>query len=141
MPHFDKHFTLAEANSLLPRIREIFERIQILLGTARDKLKPEPENPAKLTPGRTNGKQRKDPLCTHHTREEITHEINDLISEIADQGIVIQDIYRGLIDFPAYIHGDEVFFCYEATDGETIQFWHPFDTGYSGRQPIPDDIV
>jgi hypothetical protein len=138
MPHFDKHFTLAEANSMLTRIREIFERIQTLLGEARENLKPPLESPEKLTPGRSNGKQHKP--HSFYTREEITQEINDLITEITDQGIVIQDIHRGLVDFPAYIHGEEVFLCFEIDDGENIKYWHGIEVGYAGRQPIPDDL-
>lgn len=138
MPHFDKHFTLAEANSMLPRIREIFDRIHFLLGEARENLKPPLASPAKLTPGRHNGKQHKSHSLP--TREEITHEINDLITEITDQGVVIQDIHRGLVDFPAYVHGEEVFLCYEIDDGEIILFWHGFEAGYAGRQPIPEDL-
>lgn len=103
---------------------------------ARENIKPIFDHPEKLSTGRTNGKHRK----IRRSREEITGEINDLITEIADQGIVIQDIYRGLIDFPAFIQGDEAFLCYELADGDSILYWHSLDSGYAGRQPIPDGM-
>lgn len=54
---------------------------------------------------------------------------------------MIQDVSRGLIDFPAIIGGDEVFLCYELTDGDSITTYHHLDAGYAGRQPLPDDLV
>ncbi len=139
MPHFDKHFTLAEALALLPRIREIFFRIQKLFDEAREGHTIILKNPEELTSGRTNGDQKK--FKPHRNREEITNEINELVIEIADQGIVIQDVYRGLIDFPAYVKGEEVFLCYELNDGDSINYFHSLDTGYAGRLPLPEDTV
>ncbi|MBN2326214.1 MAG: DUF2203 domain-containing protein [Candidatus Omnitrophica bacterium] len=140
MPHFDKHFTLDEANALLPRLQEIFRRVHDLVKEARGGRKPVFENPEKLTAGRTNGKQYKRTSPRPRNREEITKEINDLITEIADQGIVIQDIYKGLVDFPAFVNGEEVFLCYELSDGDRVRFFHAIDAGYAGRQPLPEDM-
>lgn len=136
MPHFDKHFSYAEANALIPRIQTIFNEIRRLIDEVRKNqgvIFPPPEQ---LSPGRINGSHKK----PRRTQEEITKTINDLITEITDQGIVIQDVYRGLVDFPTFINGDEVFFCYELSDGDSILFYHPLETGYAGRQPIPPDI-
>lgn len=130
MPHFDKHFTLEEANALLPRIREVFAEIQSLVAQARGER-------SKVIPlfGRsagTNGHSK-----NHLTeRETIMARINELISEITDRGIVIQDVTRGLIDFPAFIDGEEVFLCYELEDGDSIQFYHHLNSGYAGRTPL-----
>ncbi|MEW6236931.1 MAG: DUF2203 domain-containing protein [Candidatus Omnitrophota bacterium] len=135
MPHFDKHFSLNEANSLIPRLREIFHSMRALLEEARE-FHANPSNLAQGLKGRTNGTQ------FHHVRRrnEFQHRLNSLVSEIADQGIVIQDIERGLIDFPSIIEGEEVFLCYELSDGDEIQFWHELDAGYAGRKSLPVDF-
>lgn len=132
MPHFDKHFTLDEANALLPRYQEIFSKIQSLIDEARGGS----SNVIQLhsgggANGKTNGK--------HSSREETLKIINELISEITDAGVVIQDVSRGLIDFPAMVDGVEVFLCYELADGDAIQFYHELDAGYAGRRPIIGD--
>ncbi len=132
MPHFDKHFTFEEANALLPRYREIFAQIQSLIDAARG----QSSNVIQLhggggTNGKTNG--------AHTSRDAVMKQINELISEITDAGVVIQDVGRGLIDFPAFIDGAEVFLCYELSDGESIQFYHELDAGYAGRRPIIGD--
>ncbi|MGC9329297.1 MAG: DUF2203 domain-containing protein, partial [Candidatus Hinthialibacter sp.] len=123
-----------------PRLREIFQRVHALAIEARGTRKPPFENPEKLTAGRANGKQYIRTTPIPRSQEEITKEINDLITEIADQGIVIQDIYQGLVDFPAYVNGEEVFLCYELSDGDRIRFYHAIDAGYAGRQPLPENM-
>lgn len=137
MPYFDKHFTLVEATSLLPRLREIFQQIQSLVDEARQGPVLSHPEPFSLTPGRINGHASRLPRLS---REEITRRINDLVTEITDQGIVIQDINRGLIDFPAFLHGEEVFLCYELNDGDRIQYYHALNAGYAGRQKLPEDL-
>jgi hypothetical protein len=134
MTHFDKHFTLQEANSLIPRLREIFLEIHNRIDEARS---PRTTPPEEISPGRTNGHTRQ----PHRTREDILAEINNLITEITDQGIVIQDIQRGLVDFPAFIEGEEVFLCYELADGDEITAWHTLNAGYAGRKPLPEDLL
>jgi len=62
-------------------------------------------------------------------------EIKDLIEEFSRREIEIKDLERGLIDFPAFIAGKEVFLCWEK-DEEDIEFWHDLSTGYAGRERI-----
>jgi len=135
MPHFDKHFTLNEANSLIPRLREIFRSLRSLLEEARE-YHANPANLEQTLKGRTNGSRSQ----YEQRRQEFQHRLNGLVSEITDQGIVIQDIERGLIDFPSIVDGEEVFLCYELADGDDIQFWHELDAGYAGRKSLPDDF-
>ncbi len=136
MPHFDKHFTVNEANALIPRIREIFFQINALIEETRQTSTLLSLNPENLTPGRTNGRA----MNQKKSKEEVLKQINSLISEITDQGIVVQDITRGLVDFPAFIDKEEVFLCYELADGDTVQYWHELNAGYAGRNPLPDQL-
>jgi hypothetical protein len=57
------------------------------------------------------------------------------VAEFAERGIVLRDLDRGLIDFPAVRDGREIYLCW--VDGEDdIDFWHDLDAGYAGRQPL-----
>jgi hypothetical protein len=50
-------------------------------------------------------------------------------------GIVLRDLDRGLIDFPAIRDGREVYLCW--VEGEPdIGYWHELDAGYAGRQKL-----
>ena len=49
--------------------------------------------------------------------------------------IVVRDLDRGLVDFPALREGREVYLCW--VDGEPdIEFWHDLDAGFAGRRPL-----
>ncbi len=144
MPYFDKHFTVEEANRLIPWVQDIFHRIHSLIEEGQSLSKPKgkviplfPNVEAAGTNGSQNGKSH-----TPKTRsqEEIKAEINKLLAEISDAGIVIQDVGRGLIDFPGYVLGEEVFLCYELEDGDRITHWHHLDAGYAGRRPLEDEV-
>lgn len=71
--------------------------------------------------------------------EEKRHEAAyRLLNALQSQGIVIQDVERGLIDFPTIKDGREVFLCYELSDGLSIKYFHETDAGYAGRQPLSE---
>jgi hypothetical protein len=57
------------------------------------------------------------------------------LEEFRTREIVIKDLDRGLIDFPAIIGGREVFLCWEK-DEDDIEFWHDLDSGYAGRERL-----
>jgi hypothetical protein len=50
--------------------------------------------------------------------------------------IVLRDIDRGLIDFPALKDGEEVYLCWLIDDEDSIGFWHAPEAGFSGRRPL-----
>jgi hypothetical protein len=53
-------------------------------------------------------------------------------------GVLVKDLDRGLVDFPALRDGEEVLLCWEAGEDE-IAFWHGVDEGFAGRKPLPFD--
>ena len=49
--------------------------------------------------------------------------------------IVLRDLDRGLVDFPALREDREIYLCW--VDGEPeIGFWHELDAGSAGRQEL-----
>jgi hypothetical protein len=56
--------------------------------------------------------------------------------ELEAVDIVLRDIDRGLIDFPALRDGEEVYLCWLVDDEDSIGFWHAPETGFSGRRPL-----
>ena len=131
MAIFPKHFTLAEARASLPALRRRLLRIGELLAEARR---------AQETPGtshvvilRGNGKG---PIVSGAGRWK--EEAQRLIEEVADEGIQIKDLERGLVDFPHFLGGDpahEVFLCWHLGE-DTIDYWHEIDAGIAGRNPL-----
>jgi hypothetical protein len=62
-------------------------------------------------------------------------ELQRALGELQAMEVVLRDLERGLIDFPAMRDGREVYLCWEAGENE-IEFWHDIDAGYGGRKPL-----
>jgi len=127
MPRFEKHFTVEEARACLPDLRRRFEEIRALYQEL-DGLKAEYERV--LATIRMNGHA---PKRTGF--EERVGTLQQLVQEIVDQGIEIKDISRGLVDFPHWRDGEEVFLCWELGEDD-LCYWHRIEDGYAGRQPL-----
>lgn len=139
---FEKHYTLEEANELVPALRELFRRVHELMESALDE-GAESKKPAngRHMNGNGNGNgsgngHGHDESPAAMTPEERVAAANEMLKSVAARGIVIQDWRRGLIDFPTIREGEEVFLCYELADGGAIKFFHDIDAGYTGRQPL-----
>lgn len=127
MAVFEKHFTLAEARQELPWLRRQFARIRELLAYLQDATL-EAERIQKLV--RSNGHGSGHPQFGTQIGE-----IQKIVEAIGAKGIEIKDLQRGLIDFPHWREGEEVYLCWLA-DEEDITFWHTLDGGFSGRTPL-----
>jgi hypothetical protein len=62
-------------------------------------------------------------------------QVHDILKRFNAREIQIKDLDRGLIDFPAFVGGKEVFLCWEKGE-EDIEYWHDLDTGFSGRERL-----
>jgi hypothetical protein len=50
--------------------------------------------------------------------------------------VVLRDLDRGLVDFPALLDGREAYLCWVEAEEDEIAFWHDLDAGYTGRRPL-----
>jgi len=123
---FSKHYTREEAKALLPQVRKWIEQLE---QTRDHLLKVDKRLSSLMEPGRDAGGD----LVNSWARTMA--DFRSVMSEFQQREILIKDIDRGLIDFPAIIGGKEVFLCWEK-DEEDIEFWHDLDTGYAGRERL-----
>ncbi|MCI0746438.1 MAG: DUF2203 domain-containing protein [Verrucomicrobia subdivision 3 bacterium] len=126
MNQFRKHYSREEARALLPQIREWLKH----LGQVRNWLE---ECDSKIQHHFKSGNDVGGELANNWVR--LVVEFQRLIAEFTNREILIKDLDRGLLDFPAIIAGREVFLCWEK-DEEDIEFWHDLDTGYAGRERL-----
>ena len=136
---FDKHFTLAEANALLPSVKEVFLHIHALADPASHKSSSESHTIPATNGNGHNGTGAKDKALVQYVTMHPTQRLENikkLLSGLQEAGIVIQDVSRGLIDFPSIREGREVFLCYQLADGDTISHFHEIDAGFAGREPL-----
>jgi hypothetical protein len=126
---FEKHYTREEVRALLPEIRHRLDR---LLEVRRELEKLERRIEGLMSPGCDMGGK----LINSWTRS--LAEIKAQLWHFYQREILIKDLERGLVDFPAIIGGDEVFLCWEK-DEEDIEFWHDLNSGYAGRQKLKQE--
>jgi hypothetical protein len=120
------HFTVEEANAALPEVKPVLQRLR----DARDLLTDEEAHAALSDAAPTNGGG--EPATQVG---EAFLRVRTLLLALQEAGIVVRDIDRGLVDFPAIIDGREVYLCWELGEDE-ISWWHELDAGYRGRQPL-----
>ena len=122
---YEKHYTREEAKELLPQVRQWLQRLNHLRG----QLERFDKRLSGMNPGHDVGGE----LVNNWIRA--LAEMQELLSEFQKRQIMIKDLERGLVDFPAIIGGKEVFLCWEQ-DEEDIEFWHDLDAGYGGRERL-----
>lgn len=123
---YEKHYTREEAQALLPQVRQWLKRL--------NHLRAELERFDKrlgglMNPGHDVGGE----LVNNWIRA--LAEMQEVLSEFQKRQIMIKDLERGLVDFPAIIGGKEVFLCWEQDEAD-IEFWHDLDAGYGGRERL-----
>jgi len=120
------HFTVDEANDLLPwvidkvvRIAALFEDLDIRgFDIVNACWRPNGNgHTGKVPPG------------------EYDQFIN-LIAELDRKGVFIKNFVKGVVDFP-HIRpdGEEVYLCWMMGE-DHIQFWHRIPDGFMGRNPL-----
>jgi hypothetical protein len=122
----ERHFTREEASALLPRLKEML----LQLRSSKDELTDTEAHEAlsETAPGNGGGEEGKQVGVAFL-------EVRRLLGAIEESGIVLRDIDRGLVDFPAVIDGREVYLCWELGEDD-VAYWHDLDSGYRGRKPL-----
>lgn len=122
----ERHFTREEASALLPRIKEMLRELR----SSKDQLTDTEAHEAlsEAAPGNGGGDEGKQVGVAFL-------EVRRLLGAIEESGIVLRDIDRGLVDFPAVIDGREVYLCWELGEDD-VAYWHDLDSGYRGREPL-----
>ena len=122
----ERHYSLEQANAALPWVMERLERLR----AARERFSDEETREAlgEATPGNGGGEPGK-------AVSEAFLELQAAAGELDAVEVVVRDLERGLVDFPALRDGREVYLCWEEGEDE-ITHWHEIDAGFSGRQEL-----
>jgi hypothetical protein len=67
--------------------------------------------------------------------EQAASELARCVERIQADGVLVKDLDRGLLDFPARREGEEILLCWHVGEDE-IRFWHGTDEGFAGRKPL-----
>jgi hypothetical protein len=122
----ERHYSVEEANELIPRVKPVLQKLR----DAKDELTDSEAHEvlSDSAPGNGGGPP-------GLQVGEAFLEVRRLLAALQDAGIVVRDIDRGLIDFPAIRDDEEIYLCWELGE-DAIEYWHDLEAGYRGRQPL-----
>jgi hypothetical protein len=125
-------FSLAEANALLPRLREALPRLRELRAEIiRLQTQADIEEIAGAAGPEARGRV-DDILAELEPKVERFH---GEMAELHKLGCELKDLEKGLVDFRADRFGEPVYLCW--MEGEdAIRFWHKIEEGFKGRKEI-----
>src|SRR5438552_352919 len=102
-----KHFTVEEANALLPRLRELLSEVQARLR----ELEPLRHRLGALVRrARGNGHNPESETLAAEV-QRLQKELQATLEQVHALGVEVKDLQRGLLDFPALRDGREVYLC------------------------------
>lgn len=130
-----KHFTLDEAQALLPVLDALLKRA---IEAKRDAELIEEEMQALSRKVFFSGGMLLDTEQLKRSRaahEAHVQKAKDSLAEIDSIGVQVKDLDTGLLDFPCLVDGETVLLCWKMGE-EHIGFWHTLDGGFRGRQPL-----
>jgi hypothetical protein len=116
-----RSWTVNEANAAIDWVADVVERAQNLWADYRARA----TTSTRLV--RQNG---------HGVVPADPKPIKRCIDELAAEGIVLRDIERGLIDFPAQASDGRWYWLCWLHGEDAVDWWHWQDTGFAGRTPL-----
>lgn len=129
-----KFFTVEQANKMLPLVSRIIADITRLATSLR--ARQERLQHADLAAGGSLNDLHEEEL--HQAREEMekdVEKVKEYQQELEDLGILLKDYFSGLVDFPCWMDGREVYLCWKQGESE-VAWWHEIEAGFAGRQSV-----
>jgi len=122
-PTGKKFFTPAEANKALPLVKVIVGDIVALAHSMKgrhDQLED------------LSGTKRQE---ADDALEQEQDRMQELVDELSELGVELKDFFTGLVDFPCWTNGREIYLCWKL-DEPAIDHWHEVWAGFAGRRKL-----
>jgi Uncharacterized conserved protein (DUF2203) len=121
-----RHYSIEQANAALPAVGAILRRLQDARGRlAASGFDTDLALRAEATGGAWPGRD----------RAEAALAITLGFEALEEREVLVRDLDRGLVDFPALVDGHEVYLCW-CLDEPEIGHWHGLESGFAGRRPL-----
>lgn len=133
----NKLFSAEEANQLLPKLQILIRELQVQANTLRERIRE-----LSRLDDRLRGLDLPQILGRYTELAPAATRMSELALEIESTGCLLKDIDLGLVDFPFEIGENEEgeseigFLCWQYGE-PCVVAWHPIDSGFAGRRPLP----
>jgi len=135
-----RYFTFELATRMLPRVEEALREVidlRLECRSAEQEIRAAQQRITML--GGSLGGSR-DLIETRARREASMSLLKQVVEKLQEAGVLVKDLDRGLVDFPALYRGNEVYLCWKLGENE-IAWWHGVDEGFRGRKPIDAEFL
>lgn len=135
-----RYFTLAEAEHLLPTVKEALHQAIAIQAEHREAKQTLEQAIRRIM---ASGGSFVDPekmASERHRLDSTAHSLKAMIDGIHETGCQVKDLDLGLLDFPTLYRGSEVLLCWR-TGEDAIRFWHGLEEGFRGRKPIDEEFL
>lgn len=128
---------MEEANRLLPWVQEVLHSLRALRRQVRELEREVGEMARRL--GADGDRALAGALAwRERALASALRRFREGLAALEGQGVILRDLDRGLVDFPALREGREVYLCWQ--EGEPrILYWHEVDAGFAGRRPLDEE--
>jgi len=133
----ERHFTPEEANVLLGEVRPAAEEL-VAHRRAMAEAAAAQARLVRRIAGNGGDFDPQEPRSLEETFEREADAVARCVERLEHLGVLVKDLERGLVDFPALRDGKEVLLCWEVGEDE-VAFWHGLEEGFAGRKPLPFD--
>ena len=135
-----RRFTLAEAQSLIPRVDRLLREAVSLKSQYQEAEEAVQAVMQRVTLMGGMMVDRDRVIDSKNRRDETRSKLGTAIEQVQEVGCVVKDLDMGLIDFPTLLREEEVYLCWKLGE-PAIAFWHGVNEGFRGRKAIDQDFL
>ncbi|MGM0578672.1 MAG: DUF2203 domain-containing protein [Myxococcota bacterium] len=136
-----RYFTVEEANRMVPRLQEVFDRLLQLRLQMRTRY-------SRLESAGFAPEEEDFPIVLDDASPSVTGDraalktlmaaFRDELEELEEEGLLVKGVEPGLVDWYAHgTDGRDVLLCWRFGEDE-ITHWHEVDAGFAGRRPLEE---
>lgn len=128
-----RHFTVDEANALIPTLTPVLEdlrEVRLRMLRAMAEVRRFSARAAQNGHGENTGV-----FDRENDLERIQENLRDHLRYLEGLGIELKDVEEGIVDFPTRMYGRDVYLCWRLGE-ERVSHWHDRDSGFAGRQQL-----
>lgn len=130
----ERSFTPAEANSALPQVRDVAERL-VGLRTRMREIEETRQGLAGSIGSNGGGYAAGDLRVLNSELSSLASSVAECLAALDELGVLVKDLDAGLLDFPSERNGEPVLLCWRVGE-DAVSWWHHSETGFAGRRPI-----
>ena len=130
----ERNFTPEEANATLAELRPLVEEM-VAAKRSLDEAQERADEVSSRIAGNGGGLPPAHLAEVHELVESRTADLARALEQVQALGVIVKDLDAGLVDFPSVRESEEVLLCWQLGEDD-VAFWHGYDDGFAGRQPI-----